>query len=97
MEDDYIPGTRTSDTAIRLTNGEVIMKDDLIEKVADAIWDHEKNGEGCNIPWREATKRAIAVVLRDAIDNIRAPGNLGDFTTKYLQAYARENGINLDE
>jgi hypothetical protein len=103
-DEEHPLGTRTSDTAIRKDDGEVIMKDDpsLIEKVAREIYPHEPyiDAGGADMSWDELeehqkmttikqAKAALAVVLRE-VDKREDR----DCVAQWL---ARENGIKLDE
>ena len=73
---DYIRGTRTSDTAIRTSDGEVILKDDpgLIDRVARLLcWKHGSDpsmslgGDQQNflwMEWEDEAEAAITLVLQ---------------------------------
>ena len=70
----------------------------LVEKVAKAI---EEADEWCADQdvmigtWDHHAKVAITATLEALSEEMRSPGDKGDFCKKYIQAFARANGITL--
>ena len=103
---DYIPGTRTSDTAIRKSDGEVIMKDDpnLIEKAARVMWNHEFRMAPGLRPFddemdevKEHFRQSAAVAIIVALQAVEAEeiNRSYDEDHRISRYLARENGIEL--
>jgi hypothetical protein len=76
--------------------------DNLVEAVARALREHSSWSAmtseeiGADEYFGGAARAAVAVVMKGMMEEVRAPGDLGDFTTKYIRAFAKRHNIEVE-